>query len=110
MTMPDVSAAFPKRPELAAAVFDILNDVAAKGGRCPTYFDFDRYLSARGHPYLGTGAIVTSLARHGFVKVELYGKNWRVVEIAAGPNAGKRTAMHPTRCANEPYRVIEAGA
>lgn len=51
----------------------------------------------------------SALARAGKIRVMVFRKNYRVVEIMVGPQAGKRTADAPDRRIGEvPYMVIDA--
>jgi len=83
------------------AVRAILQDAAIKGERCPTADGIARLLEKR-RP---GGWIVPLLARRGEIKIEVSGKNWRVVEIMTGAHAGRRTAENPD--GHKPYRVID---
>lgn len=54
-------------------------------------------------------AAFSALARAGRIRVMVFRKNYRVVEILIGPQAGKRTADAPDRRIGEtPYMVIDA--
>lgn len=77
-------------------VFDILCAVATAGKRCPKASEL---------PAKDSGA-TSRLARAGFIRIEIYAENWRVVEIRKGPSAGLRTKAFrlPT---SKPYRVID---
>jgi hypothetical protein len=78
------------------AVFDLLVRAACDGIRCPTNDDLGA----------NRGAALNALTRSGAIRVEVYERNYRVVEILKGDHAGKRTAEHPG--ARKPYRVIDA--
>jgi hypothetical protein len=82
-------------------VVDFLLEVARKGERCPTSTEIGAALIRAG---LRSSAShrVPDLARRGLFKVEIYGKNWRVVEID-----GMRTMEPPF--VGAPYRVIAKG-
>ena len=45
------------------------------------------------------------LLKEGRIRIEIYGRNWRVAEILKGPNAGKRTKGPPNSRA-WPYRTL----
>lgn len=78
--------------------FATLVVAAIAGQRCP--------VAAR-EGVLGLPSGVTGkLARDGKIKVEVYAKNYRVVEILVGPHAGKRTKAPPS-IDWKPYRVID---
>jgi len=83
-------------PGRKAALLPVLCAVAAEGRRCPTARD----LMVAGHA--GSSETITALAEQGLIRVEVYGRNWRVVEIVA---TGDRTAESPL--GGEPYLVIE---
>ena|SRR5581483_9453837 len=72
---------------------------ALAGTRCP---QDARY----GHSGLPSGA-TTKLVHDGRLKIEVYGKNWRVAEIVGGEHAGKRTQEPPFQNAG-PYLVRDA--
>lgn len=79
------------------ALFDILEAAAVAGERCPT------------NPELRdlVGSPTTSdLARKGFITVEVYALNWRVVTIIHGAHAGKCTKRSPHKGAKKPYKTI----
>lgn len=81
----------PKRvsiPARAEALFRLLEAVAVRKERCPV------------NPVLGdsvpsAGQALSHLIAAGRVRTEVYGHNYRVVEILTGPNRGARTAEHP---------------
>ncbi|MBX3504450.1 MAG: hypothetical protein KF895_03150 [Parvibaculum sp.] len=74
-------------------LFDTLVQAAVDGIRCPTNGELRAYKE------------LSSLCRAGFVRSEVYEKNYRVVEITSGVHAGKRTAEHPG--GRRPYRIID---
>lgn len=82
------------------ALFEEVRKAAVARRRCPS----TDILSLMGHTAPST--IMRALAQDGRVKVEVYGRNWRVVEILAGPDAGARTEECPAGGA--PYLVIDA--
>ena len=75
-------------------LFDTLVQAAVDGIRCPTNGDLRAYKE------------LSSLCREGFVRSEVYEKNYRVIEILRGKHAGKRTAEHPG--GRKPYRIVDA--
>src|SRR5260370_13330253 len=89
-------------------VFDLLEEAASKGLRCPTNPDIAAYLSERGFRTAASAvpAIVRLLTREGRLTVRVYGNNWRDVTICSGPHAGK-TSIPPPHRAN-PYLVIDS--
>lgn len=57
------------------------------------------------------GITFSTLARQGRIKVMVFRKNYRVVEILVGPHAGKQTADAPDRRIGEvPYKIVDASA
>lgn len=81
------------------AILEFYRAAAREGRRCPTQFD---QRSAFGTIRFGESP--GQLARQGLItRVEVYGKNWRVVEID-----GLRTAPYiPKSGKGLPYRVID---
>lgn len=77
-----------------AEAFSMIEQAAAARQRCPT------------NDALPQGA-TTMLARQGKIRIEVYPHNWRVVEILAGPQAGKRTAGPPEK-SWQPYLIVDA--
>jgi hypothetical protein len=88
--------------ESDAFVVDFLREVARKGERCPTSPEIGAALIRAGFQSSASYR-VSVLARRGLFKVEIYGKNWRVIEID-----GMRTKGPPF--IGTPYRVIAKGA
>lgn len=76
--------------------FARIERAALASERCPTVFDGLK------------GADTSALAKAGHVRIEVCGRNWRVVEILTGPNAGARTAENPDRSLRRPHLVIDA--
>jgi hypothetical protein len=77
-------------------VFDWLISLAREGKRCPTTDEMSRALSSRGLcGNVSKQAPTSWLARAGKIRIRVYAKNWRVVEIAAGPFAGLETQGPP---------------
>lgn len=77
------------------AVFDRIVQAAVNGERCPQ----------TGHDGF-TSAITTALARAGRILIEVYARNWRVVEILTGPHKGKRTMACPHNRSAAPHIVV----
>lgn len=82
--------------------FDVLAAYAVGRRRCPQRGEID-------------SAAVVGLAKAGRVRVEIFPRNWRVVEILDGPHKGKRTQEPPggkTGAARaqrmRPYLVIDS--
>lgn len=80
-------------------VLDMLRTAAREGRRCPTNPELRDALHKQGLG-LSVSAIPPALARDGLLRIEVYSKNWRVVEVD-----GFRTAEDPR--GGEPYKVIE---
>lgn len=56
-------------------------------------------------------AAFSALAREGRIRVRVYRKNYRVVDILVGPHAGAQTKDAPDRRRGEkPYKVVDASA
>ena len=70
---------------------EMVTRAALEGKRCPTNLE------------LGC-SVLPELAREGLFKIEVCGKNYRIVTILTGEHAGKKTAPHPHR--STPYVVI----
>jgi len=49
--------------------------------------------------------IMSALLNEGRIRVEIYAKNWRVIEILTGPHAGKRTKAPPNQN-SRPYKIL----
>jgi len=79
--------------------FELIVSAANAGERAPT----NRH-SANPTGKLRSG-ITQALIKNGMIRVEVYGKNWRVIEILKGPHAGKRTKMPPDP-RSKPYKVL----
>jgi hypothetical protein len=80
----------------AMAAINLIADAADHGERCPTTPEFVR----RGI----SNPPISQLARLGFVRSEVFGKNYRVVHILTGPHAGKST--RPPEDGGAPWLVI----
>lgn len=48
--------------------------------------------------------LTSELVRRRRIRVEVYAKNWRVIEIIQGEHTGRRTKEEPN--GRQPYRVI----
>lgn len=81
-------------------VLKILREVAGRGGRCPTNDEISTQLRQQGLYGLRDHNRPAVLARRGFLRLEIYHLNWRVIEID-----GKRTMEPPS--GHKPYQVIE---
>lgn len=86
------------KPEIFRNLFKVFEDAAVKGERCPQRFD----LQNRHH--IPVGYKPSALADIGWIRIEIYRQNWRVVEIRTGPNIGARTQEPPA--GGKPYKVI----
>ena len=76
-------------------VFNLLEQAAIAGLRCPKRRPFGPM------PRHGTTG---RLERLGFIRAEVFSKNFRRVTILVGPHAGRRTASPPDPN-SKPYRV-----
>jgi len=74
-------------PGLARA-FAVVEAAAAQGLRCPTRKEAVAFHNR-----------ASELAWQGFIKVEVYARNYRVVTILVGPYAGKSTKPPSTKSA-----------
>lgn len=86
-------------PKSEAKAFAMVCDAAEKRVRCPTNEEF-----------LWAGSrhdSVPNLARRGLVRILVYARNYRVVEILSGEHAGKSTK--PPAEGGRPYRIIDSG-
>lgn len=89
----------PTKIEAARAfVLAMLRDAAAAGLRCPANHEIRAAAYAHGLTF-PIECYPSELAYAGRIRVEVYARNWRVVEID-----GLRT-MEPPR-GGEPYKVI----
>lgn len=79
--------------QTADEAFALFVDAALKGERAPLNWPFGEI---RYKPLL-------ALVREGRIRTEVYGRNWRVVQIMVGEHAGKRTKEHPP--GGEPFMV-----
>jgi len=80
----------------AQAFFARFEEAARNGARCPTKGQL-RDLGRAHEPR-------QELLRAGLIKIDIYGSNWRVVTILAGPCAGFSTALPPHE--GEPWRTL----
>lgn len=79
-----------------ATAFALLEQMARDGKRCPPNTD----------TRLGS-EVMRELVRAGKIRICIYPRNWRSVEILTGPDAGKRTQGPPDPKA-KPYKVMDA--
>lgn len=80
-------------------LFRYIERVAVEGKRMPSG-EALRLIGFGSHP-----KVIHALVYRGDIKVEIYGGNWRVVEILTGKNAGARTMEHPKGA--EPWSVVD---
>jgi hypothetical protein len=80
-------------------VFVAIESAALAGERCPVNGKFG--VTSLNYEQQA----VHELCRAGRIKSEIYGFNYRVIEITAGPNKGKRTKENPKVNA-KPYKVV----
>jgi hypothetical protein len=80
----------------ARVLLRLIEEAACKGERCPTH---------KQEPLFRSGPLMRELTSKGYIRVELYGKQFRQVTVLVGPNAGKQTAPPPRP--GKPYKVIE---
>jgi len=66
--------------------------------RCPTYAEF----SIAG--VTDSSQVLARMAKKGTLRVEVYGKNYRVVRITSGISKGLHTLEHPRF--NVPYKTF----
>lgn len=91
-----------------ALVFERFVQAAREGERCPSNDLIEGLLRNAGLPQTAFGARkghAMTLAERGDIRVEVSGKNWRVVEILTGEHAGKRTMPDPK--GGRPTRIFE---
>lgn len=91
----------PTAQSRADLLLNLIRQAAIDGDRMPTL----QGLRRMGHR--DPNASLRRLAASGRIRIEVYGRNWRVVEICRGPHAGKRTAESPR--GGRPYLVVDAG-
>lgn len=85
-------------------VLAMLRHCADRGLRCPTNREIIRYVrqATDGQQGVNEDCFPAALAFRGFCRVEVYGRNYRVVEIDR-----RRTADAPA--GREPYLIITKG-
>jgi hypothetical protein len=81
-------------------MFDAYLYAAKIGARCPTKAELFQRLG------FNASDATKRLAAAGKIVVEIYGRNWRVIEIADGPCKGARTAAPPH--GGNPYLTINS--
>lgn len=78
--------------------FRLIESTAAAGDRCPQRTIIPSLMFCK-------------LARQGKIRVRIFARNWRVVDVLVGPYAGRSTADDPQRRVGEkPYKVVDASA
>lgn len=86
-------------------VFDVVVSAAVAGRRCPPNH---KNVARGGAPTISIDSRkLQRLARDGFLQIDIYPKNWRMVTIRVGPHAGATTARPPDR--TKPYKTIRRG-
>jgi len=93
MTHPVSAETRQRRLDVA---FDLLTVAAIRGERCPE----------NGAPGINS-AVVSALARAGFIRVLITSMNYRQVEILTGEAAGKFTQRAPS--GGKPWKIIDSG-
>ena len=94
----------PKRVPISETL-DLLEQAAASRSRCPDSIDIKNYLVDRfGRNAVITNKITKVLSELGHIRIEIYGRNWRVIEIMRGPHKGARTMGPPH--GGKPHKVI----
>ncbi len=91
-----------KLPTLSKAqekLFELLVQKAVANERCPT----NQWLIDNG--FARGNTTISSLAYLGYVRIEVYTKNWRVVTILTGKHKEASTAPPPMGT-GAPYRII----
>ncbi len=83
-------------------LFERFEQAAISGERCPTMGQL------RDEGYVDSSKSAQRLADSGAIRIEVYARNYRVIEIKLGPHEGRRTAPPPNEW-HEPYYVREAG-
>ena len=86
-------------------MWELVQECADKGERCPDRDKFNCFLEKRGLPMSHRGVDLAALAREGKLRIEISALNYRVVEIAEGPHKGKRTQAPRTNA--KPHLVID---
>lgn len=86
------------RPETWLRLFQILIDTAVAGERCPVLQEFtDKY-------QIPSGYSINKLVDLGWIRSEVYTRNWRVIEICVGDHKGARTKECPH--GGKPYKTF----
>jgi hypothetical protein len=103
----------PARSErLEEFVLEMVERAALEGKRCPTRFDIAReVVSSRVVPYMAGSSVPSVFKRlslKGLISVSVYARNYRVVTILKGPNAGKTTLPPPFE--GKPHTIIDGAA
>ena len=92
-----------------AFVFELIENAAKAGNRCPTNLEIATLLVNSGlvkkYGPSAVPRIFMQLVRTGLLTVRVYGQNWREAVILSGPNAGKST-LRPSH-GRKPYVVID---
>lgn len=89
-------------PAALERCFLALEHAAVNGLRCPQ----NDYVVAERHRQGVHADLVGVLAREGFIKVEIFAQNWRVVTMLKGEHQGKQTKPPPYYM-RYPYQVID---
>ena len=84
--------------ELWARIMNEIALVASKRQRAPTNEDLSRKFG------INASMVIGKLCRDGHLRSEVYGRNYRVLELKTGPFAGNRTAECPH--GGTPYKVM----
>lgn len=88
-----------RNPAPPGFTLDLLAEAARNNRRCPTQAQVREAAHAAGYTGVPIRSTIPELAYMGKCKVEVYGKNYRVVEIE-----GERTRAAPA--GHKPYLVI----
>src|SRR3990167_5262320 len=86
------------------ATLQIIANAADRGERCPTSQEMVLQLFELGFRRKCSGT-THDLIKLGFIRVEVYGRNYRVVEIIDGQHKGKRTKEYPN--VGVPYKILD---
>jgi hypothetical protein len=79
----------------ADALFEIIDELAARGERCPIALELNRRLRLRAGRTIDTSRLLQQLAIAGKLIVKVHGRNWRTIEICVGRHAGMSTQPPP---------------
>jgi hypothetical protein len=85
--------------ERASIALASIAQAAVTGKRCPV-------TEREGVAGLPSGT-TAELARAGYIRIEVYPHNWRVIEILQGPYKGRRTKA-PPKTSWRPYLVVDS--